>query len=82
MPRRRTSYRMRPEHQTAVAVLAADNKAGVGETVEELVEQEARARYGPNWREVVRVRIEADAEVLDPVSAIVGARVEGLAGAG
>lgn len=82
MRRRTAGYRMRPDHQTAVAVLAADNRAGVGETVEELVEQEARARYGPNWREVVRVRIEADGEILDPLPATVEPGADGVAGAG
>ena len=67
MRRRTAAFRMRPDHKAAVAVLSADNGAGQGETVESLVEREARERYGPNWRDVVRVRIEADGEILDPV---------------
>lgn len=72
MRRRTAAFRMRPDHKAAVAVLSADNGAGQGETVESLVEREARERYGPNWREIVRVRIEADGEILDAVSPVAG----------
>lgn len=82
MRRRTAAYRVRPDTKVAVAVLAKDNRAGVGETLDGLVEREARAVYGPNWREVVRVRIEADGEILDPLRAIVEPGADGVAGAG
>jgi hypothetical protein len=72
MRRRTASYRLRPDHKAAVAALANDNSTGQGETVEELVEREARARYGANWREIVRVRVEGNGAYLEAVSTDLG----------
>ena len=79
MRRRTAAYRIRPDHQAAVAVLAEDNNAGIGETVEELVAREARARYGPNWRDIVRVRSEGDGEDLETARLAAGADADCVA---
>ena len=68
MRRRTASYRIRPDYQTAVAVLAQDNQSTVGEAVEGALEKELLLRYGANWREIIRVRINDDGGIIvDPI---------------
>ena len=68
MRRRTAAYRIRPDYKAAVAVLAQDNQSTVGEAVEGALEKELLLRYGANWREIIRVRINDDGGIIvDPI---------------
>ena len=68
MRRRTAAYRIRPDYKAAVSVMARDDQMNVGETLEHMIAGEMEQRYGNNWRDVVRVRINDDGGIIvDPL---------------